>query len=125
MATTYWDYWDDAPTTSSSTTTTSGTYTTSGTTSATDVYWLYTVRKYLVKAPESWMKSARADFTKLINDETKTGFKVEMWIDGIIEITDHSIDMRTMKEFVPLLKSYANLEDRAKIDAFFERYDAE
>jgi len=124
MATDYWDYWNDA--TGYTGTATSGTLTTGTATTGTYTTWYDAtsstpiVRKMLVRIPESWGKSKIAAYTKLINDDTNTGWTVEMIITGDIKITDHSIEVREMKEFVMLLKQRASQTDRHTIDDFFK-----
>lgn len=124
MAVYYWDYWtDQSPTTS-----TASDWTTPSGATGTGVWWSYTtttmsvVRKYLIKEPESWTDEVSAAFVHLLNDETNTGFKIEMLIRGDIRITDPSIDTRTMVEFVPLLKSRAVGKDRETVETFFEEH---
>lgn len=129
---TFWDYNSDTSAWPTGTSTTTGGYThshistgtstsTTSTTSTanTITYYRQVIRKYLITAPVHWTKEVRANFTKLVNDDTETGFTIEMWIDGNIEITDPTIDQRSMEDFVPLLKSRASLKDRDLIDSFF------
>lgn len=125
MAANYWDYdkyttgWADS--TRTGTTLSEWSSTTAGWTTATTNYY-QTVRKYLVSAPEHWDKEIRANFTKLINDDTNTGFMVTMWIDGDIEIIDPTIERREMKDFVLLLKSKASQTDKDIINSFLDKY---
>ena len=70
------------------------------------------------------MRRRRANFTKLINDDTDTGFTVEMWISGDIKITDPSIERRSMADFMPLLLSRASAADQDTIRKFFDRHGA-
>jgi hypothetical protein len=137
MAPNYWDYQTTSNTTtgtyytpkiwqsSGTTSTTGGNWTNSPTTSTwgnTDRVYYYSVvrvEKCLVRPPEHWGEAEIAGFTRLINDETKTGWKIEMWINGDIKITDPTIQIRDMAGFLPLLKQYANRQDLATIDAFF------
>lgn len=61
----------------------------------------------------------------LVNRETKTGHYIEMVIWGDVTITDPNIETRTMKEYVPLLCSYANPADLKKIVRFFKKHSPE
>lgn len=87
------------------------------------LYYYYTatvrVEKVLVRVPEHWGEPEIAGFTRLINDETKTGWTVEMVISGDIKITDPTVQIRDMAAFALLLKRYANQSDRETIDRFF------
>lgn len=76
-------------------------------------------RRILVKHPMSWSREDSEAYVRLVNCETNTGWRVEMLISGDIVITDPDIDVRTMKEFEPLLTFRASNEDRQKIAAFF------
>lgn len=122
MATEYWNYWDSG--TSGTTATSGGAWSTdpctSGTTSG-STWWIRIVRKYLVVIPENWTEKIIADFTILLNDKTNTGFRVEMVIRGDIKITDHTIEVRTMENFIPLLRQYAGKKDLTKIKKFFKK----
>lgn len=133
----YWDYWSSATSTGSTTGTdawgqgaryyfsNSGGMWRSGTQTATttsDFWCRPVIRKYLVRVPDHWGDAALADFVHLINDETNTGFTVEMVIQGDIRITDPTIDIRTMEEMGPLFKRYASGADRDLIAAFFNKH---
>ena len=61
-----------------------------------------------------------AALTRLINDETDTGWKIEMWINGDVLITDMDIDIRTLKQWILMVKQHVTPADRAKIDSCFE-----
>lgn len=120
MAAYYWDYQTAANTTS---TTTSGSYTCTAytyCTTSTTTYWIPPPpREIIVKHPEHWTDEQTARYVRLVNDETQTGWLIKMIMNGEIRIVDPNIDIRTMKEFVPLLKHRASKEDRERIDAFF------
>ena len=131
----YWDYGSSStssgdfynPTVFSQTATTMGTptgsqyyyYPSNATGTSTTLYYSYVVQRFLVDVPEHWGEPEIAGFTRLINDETKTGFKVEMVINGQVKITDPDVQHRDMGAFALLIKKYANAEDRATIDKFF------
>ena len=128
MAVTYWDYWGDSTggtlgdawfSTNTTTTSTGTSYI--GTTWASCTTTARRVRQVIVKTPKKWSKAIRAAYTRLVNDETDTGWKVTMWISGKIKITDPDVEVRSMKDFIPLLKSRASPEDRSLIDKFFEK----
>lgn len=130
----YWDYpnqcgpyWRSTSTTTTSTTGSSGTfyYGTSTSTStwpltAPQVVWVQ--RHYLIEEPEHWTDQDAADFTYLVNDATKTGFKVLMRMKGDVQIADPNVEKRSMADFVPLLLSRAQPEDQEVIRDFFEKH---
>lgn len=85
----------------------------------------YTVaREMLVLCPDHWGEPEAAGFTRLLNDETHTGWTVKMVIRGDIKVADPNIEVRSMADFVPLLKRCASREDRELIDKFFEQVPA-
>lgn len=116
-------YWDN-----NSTSTTGGTWTGTGTTSFTDTsttmthYYVQKPRKILVTEPENWDEEASDAFINLVNNHTNTGWKVTLRIKGDIDIIDPDIDVRTMEQFIPLLKSKAHHHDIVKINEFFDNY---
>jgi hypothetical protein len=138
MATWYWDY--DRSITSDSTSTSSttssfgsnngrryyyyvgGTSTTTGSCTGAGTYWHVEIQRILVRAPEHWTEEQTAKFVRLVNDETKTGWKVEMVLTGDIRITDPNIQIRDMDGFKPLFKQGASADDRQKIDAFYAEH---
>jgi hypothetical protein len=119
----YWNYWDE--TNSTATTTTSQYYSawtcTSGTTStcistyatsaATYSTW---VERYVITGFENWSDMARAVLTRLVNDETRTGFKITLWARDI-EITDPRIMIRDLDWFLMGLRQVATAGDYQKI----------
>ena len=130
MAISYWDepttattgsYWSNVDATDT-------TGTTTGTTTTVYCDW-YTVRptqykprKLLVNTPAHWTQQNSDDFIRLVNTETDTGWKVTMRINGDIEIIDPDIEIREMEDFVPLLKTNANSQDKRIIDHFFNEH---
>lgn len=124
MSYNYWDY----QSTSTSTTSTAfywggnSTHYTETCSSASPFYYVVRVKTIIVTVPEGWDDAIGASFVRLANDETATGVKVQMRIKGHIDITDPNIEVRSMSDFVPLFKSYANAADREKIDAFFAQF---
>ena len=80
------------------------------------------VRTILVDSPADWQEEDNLAFARLLNAETRTGWLVTMIIMGPIIITDPHVEHRTMREFLPLLRSYANQTDRARIDRFFTEH---
>ncbi|WP_157951654.1 hypothetical protein [Agrobacterium pusense] len=130
----YWDYptsvsnyWSTSGATTSATNATSSTrfYSASGTnsfTSFTNNVYVTVTRQYVVTVPEHWTREDCADLTLLINDETKTGFKITMWMEGDIDITDPSVEKRALEDFIPLLLSHAGHEDQLKIRSFFSAH---
>lgn len=83
------------------------------------------IRYYLIEEPEHWDEAIAASFTRLLNDETDTGFTVLMRIKGDIQVADPNIEHRTMANFLPLLRRYARGPDLEKINAFFAKFGAE
>jgi len=86
--------------------------------------WTYVafVRRMLVCAPKCWSKEVVLKFAELLNVETNTGWKVTMVIDGDVTITDPAIEVRTMENFLPLLRMRACLEDGEKIELFLKAH---
>lgn len=82
-------------------------------------------RRYLVSAPAHWTDEDNIAFVHLLNQETRTGFIVEMVIKGDILITDPNIEHRSMKNFLPLLRVRARGDDGRKIDEFFKQHPLE
>lgn len=122
-------YWQD---TGTSTDTQTSQYTSDGGGTSNGTTWYTTTwyycpppRRILVDAPTHWQQEDRDGFTRLLNKETRTGWRVELWVSGDVCICDPNIERRTMKDFVPLIKEYANAEDQQKIDEFFKVHKAE
>jgi len=125
MAYGYWDGWNDSST--STGTTTNGWTTDAGTTTGGTGNYYYIpmiVRRLLVPVPDHWSDEDTDAFVRLVNIETKTGWQVEMIIKGDILITDPDIEVREMKDFMPLFKQRAGRGDREKIIKFFEEHPA-
>jgi len=112
------DYWD-CDTTSP---TWGGSGSTTGTETA-DYYYVSApvewVKKIIVKTPKHWDKIKHAAWVKLVNQDTTTGWKVDMIIHGNILITDPSIEIREMNAFTVLMKETAGDLDKEKINEFF------
>ncbi len=125
MPSTYWDGYSNNSTGQS---TASYGWGNSWTSTSTMYYpvWTYSViKKYLVEAPQSWTQEAIDKFIRLVNIDTRTGFRVEMVIKGDVLITDPEIEKRSMKDFRPLLSFHASAEDNEKIKAFFDEFKDE
>ena len=122
MAVEYWNYWETAGTTSGTTNSDWYPCPTVSTNNTTNWIVYRVVRRYLVEIPESWNEKINAKFVVLLNDQTNTGFIVEMVVRGDIRITDQSIEVRTMEDFVPLLRQHAKKADWTKIQKFFKKY---
>ena len=118
MAYSYWDSGTTGSTTNDWTTST-------GTTGGTYFYVTQIVRHLLVPRPEHWNDDDQEAFIRLVNIDTKTGWLVTMVIKGDVLITDPDVEVRQMKDFVPLLKQRANSMDQATINVFFEDHPAE
>ncbi|NIR52917.1 hypothetical protein GWO43_30320 [candidate division KSB1 bacterium] len=134
MAYRYWDYDKYIHDTTTSGTSTDASWYASATSCTADTYsnsapltsdFYRVVRRILVTVPEIWKDLERALFTKLVNKETNTGWRIEMWISGDIDIVDPNVEVRALKEFIPLLKERATPEDCAIIDKFFEEIPIE
>lgn len=85
-------------------------------------YVCYTPKTYLVKEPARWKQKGKDAFIKLVNDETRTGWKVTMVIKGSVEIIDPNIEVISAKKFAQIMRWNASLEDKVKIDAFAETW---
>jgi hypothetical protein len=87
--------------------------------------WGYTTRtvtrRILVEMPDGWGEEKSLAFTRLVNIETKTGWRVTLIIKGNIIITDPNVERRTLADFIPLLASVASYEDIKIIIDFFEK----
>ena len=64
---------------------------------------------------DGWSDQACATLTRLINDETRTGFKIEMWINGDVRVTDPTVNIRDLDWFLMRLRQVASASDYAKI----------
>ena len=121
----YWNYYDTSSSNwgSSNATNTRANYDTSttgcGWTGSTYYYPVVVVKKILVHHPEIWTKEQSLKFVELINIKTKTGYIVELLIEGNVLITDPDIEKRDMKDFVPLLRK-TSATDPQIINEFFE-----
>ena len=134
----YWNYLDDCTTTGSpthyriDTTASSGTDAMSGSTyisnelaSGSACTYALEFKKILVVVPRHWPRPWIADFTRLVNDETDTGCKVTMVIEGDIDIVDPTVELREMGPFISLLRDRAIPSDVAKIKAFVASHPLE
>ena len=122
MAIFYWNNWSDSTTTSGS----ASWYSVDATSSTSTAFDFNTYppppRRVIVKHPPHWDKKTTEAYVRLVNQDTKTGWRVTMLISGDLVIVDPTIDVRSMAGFVPLLKMRASDEDKAKIETFFERH---
>lgn len=114
----YWDYWNSTSTTTTST----GSYhyynNWTGTATTGTTYWVPVQappQDYLITGFDDWSEAARATLTRLINDETNTGFKIRMWISGDVAITDPDIQIRDLDWFLLKLRQVATASDYQKI----------
>ena len=119
------DYWDSTGGTSSywsddNSATTSGTSYTWTNAATANTYYHVVYRKILVQQPANWSKEDVLDFVRLVNIKTKTGWNVEMLIEGNILITDPNIEVRKMNAFIPLFKQRAGEKDLETINKFYE-----
>ncbi len=120
------DYWDSDGTASgywseeNSATTNSTSYTSTSNAAASNYYHIVRYRRILVPQPANWSKEDVLDFVRLVNGKTKTGWIVEMLIEGNILITDPDIEVRKMSAFIPLFKQRANKNDLETINKFYE-----
>lgn len=108
----------------------SGTSTSCNTASSTDssnyIRWTYStapsIKRILVQAPEDWEEKDCKAFSNLLNNQTDTGWSVELFIKGEVKIADPNIETRTMKQFIPLLMNDAGRADKETINDFFEEH---
>lgn len=75
-------------------------------------------RKLLVKVPRGWKKGRVDGFVKLVNEQTRTGWRATMLV-RVQKVYDPSIEQLTMKQFRSLLLQTASAGDAAVINAFF------
>lgn len=126
------DYYDSDTNCTTSGTTFTITSDASSSTTATPYYTITTMatgtaqhyyypppRRYLIPKPDQWTREQELAFVRLLNEQTHTGWKVEMLISGDVLICDPNIEKRSMEDFVPLLKLNASATDKAAIRAFF------
>lgn len=116
-------YWDTNNTatggTSSNFNITPSTYITSAATTGANTYtwhyWLY--RTIYVTMPEAWSDADNEAWAAMVNS-TSTGFKVTAIIKGKVCITDPNAEVRSLADFLPLLKSRAAPDDLKAISEF-------
>lgn len=110
-------------------------YTTTATTdtSATICNWIVNTsctcdyapeRRLWVKCPEHWSEQDEFAFIALVNKETSTGWTVRALVRGEV-ILHPGEEVRTMDEFIPLLRDRANSADKARIKTFFDEHPTE
>lgn len=80
------------------------------------------MRRIAVRLPGKWSKRVKLAWVKLFNEDTDTGWKVEMLIEGTIIITDPNIEQRDIQSFIELAKWRASDKDKKKLDAFMRRH---
>lgn len=132
MAVYYYDPTATGGTTSGTTTTGTGsssnytvvTITTCTSTSTGDDFYVSAPRsrEIVVEHPADWTDEQHKAYVNLVNEEAKSsGWRVTMLFKGgDLALVDPNIEIRKMKDFVPLLRHRANTEDRARIDEFFK-----
>lgn len=79
-------------------------------------------RKLVVATPEHWTEDDVRAFCYLVNEATATGWRVTMVLHGDLKILDPSIEVRSMKDFVPWLRRAASEKDREVIESFFRQH---
>jgi hypothetical protein len=72
----------------------------------------------IVTVPDWWGEDEKAALTRLVNDETNCGWKLQMWMRGSTDVVDPRVGHCSLADFIPMLKKRASEADRAKIDAF-------
>lgn len=79
-------------------------------------------REIIVEHPGEWKDEQHAAFIRLVNEEAKTcGWQITMLFrGGDLALVDPNIEVRSMKDFVPLLKDRASWDDRQIIETFFK-----
>lgn len=95
------------------------------TSSSADGSFTWTIRvpppkTYFVKVPKHWKKSRIAGFAGLVNEETRTGWRVTALVQ-IKQIYDKQAVMLTMDKFKTMLLERASAEDAAKINKWFAK----
>jgi len=79
-------------------------------------------RRILVRLPGKWSKRVKLAWVKLINDDTETGWKVTMLIEGVVTVIDPNIEQRDVASMTELLKWNATEKDKKKLDAFIRKH---
>ena len=128
MAANYWDYIHDSTTGDDWISYDTASDATGATPHDAGIRWWYEstttgtqyFRRYIVTGFKNWLKRHRADLTKLINDETDTGWTIEMWMDGDIDVCDPSIEIIKARAWWHKVRARANSRDLAKLDDFYE-----
>ena len=102
----YWDsrgteskYWSNDNSTSTSGSTDYHWYSINGTSSTYRV--IVRVHRMLTPKPANWSEEDVFDYIRLVNDKTKTGITVEMYIRGDVVITDPDIEVLEMNAIIP------------------------
>jgi hypothetical protein len=95
------------------------TWDSSCTTATNVVYHCAPPRRILIPKPEKWTREQELAFVRLLNEQVRCGWRVEMLISGDVLICDPNIETRDMADMVPLLKLNANEDDKATIRQFF------
>jgi hypothetical protein len=127
MAVRYWDYYRHC-TGGTSTTSTMPTWTGTATTaSSTAIYpqYITVVKNYVITGADGWLDEARANLTRVINDETNTGFKITMWMNGDVDIVDPAVTVQDLDWFLFKLRQVSCPTDFEKISACIEAGRAE
>jgi hypothetical protein len=121
MSVRYWDYFNDTSSTTTNnyyntwSTSSTSTWCTGTTAYYTTSYYTPPPQRYIISGFDGWSDAARAVLTRLINDETNTGFKVTLWIKGDVEITDPGVMHRDLDWFLLRLRQVATAADYQKI----------
>lgn len=74
-------------------------------------------RRFVVRLPR-WSRGRITAWVKLINEETATGWKVDMVMFGEIIVCDPSIECIKLEQFLPMLMERATAADKKKIKKF-------
>ena len=92
--------------------------------STTGTWWVETtyILRIWVTEPDHWTDEDGEAWMRLVNIDTKTGWRVVARIKGKVCIADPNDEIRPMDEFVPLMKAGASDEDLTKIEDFYERH---
>ena len=92
---------------------------TSGSSESTSAnYIVMRQRPVWVEWPAHYSRDDILAFCHLVNHRTTTCGLFEALVEGRVTILDPNTEVRTLKDFLPLMKQYASAADRALVNAF-------
>ena len=119
MAVNCWDYgttngtdttWSHSWTTTTASTSTGGTYTD----------WTFPPRRYVVTGLKKWARSHKAALIRLINQETGTGWSIEIWMDGDVDVCNPDIEIIKARQWWQKVKMAASHKDKQLMQEFLD-----